>query len=202
MQRAIFRCHSHTLLHHCTIMSFMALVPNVCCAGGIGQACTDEAIHQRTRGCKTFIFQKAHVYLHSFDTTSSPKPAGSQLPHYGPPCVGLHRRSCEERPGTCACAALREHELLVPFIAALAAPTWKRSATSAGRELSGRIEGRERRQALAKAKAALAAVDKATAMGKTLDRKDTFAEKASPHKKRLSDTGTRSTEWRASTWVA
>ena len=66
--------------------------------------------------------------------------------------MGLHRRSCEERPGTCACAALREHELLVPVIAALAAPSWKRSATCAGRELSGRIEGRERRQALAKAK--------------------------------------------------
>ena len=184
------------------IMSFIPLVLNVCCAGGIGQACTDEARHQRTRGCNTFTFRRHMCTLHSFDKTSSPKPAGSQLPHYGPPCLGLHRRSCEERPGTCACAALREHELLVPVIAALAAPSWKRSAACAGREPPGRIEGRERPQALAKAKAALAAVDKATAMGKTLDRKDTFAEKASPHKKRLSDTGTRSTEWRASTWVA
>ncbi len=147
-------------------------------------------------------FYKSHVYLHSFDKTSSPKPAGSQLPHYGPPCLGLHRRSCEERPGTCACAALREHELLVPAIAALAAPSWKRSATCAGREPSGRIEGRERPQALAKAKAALAAVGKAKAMGKTLDRKDGVAEKASLQKNRLSATGTRSSEWRASTWVA
>ena len=119
-----------------------------------------------------------------------------------PPCPGLHRRSGEERPGTCACAALREHELLVPVIAALVAPSWKRSATCAGREPLGRIEGMERPQALAKAKAALVAVGKAKAMGKTLDRKDTFAEKASPQKNRLSATGTRSTEWRASTWVA
>ena len=81
-------------------------------------------------------------------------------------------------------------------------PRWKRSATRAGREPRGRTEGRERPQALAKAKAALAAVGKANAMGKTLDRNDTFAEKACPQKNRLSATGTRSTEWRASAWVA
>jgi hypothetical protein len=76
---------------------------------------------------------------------------------------------------------------------------WVKKAALAAK---AHLEGRERPQALAKAKAALAAVGKANAMGKTLDRNDTFAEKACPQKNRLSATGTRSTEWRASAWVA
>ena len=184
------------------IMSFMALVPNVCCAGGIGQACTDEARHQRTRGCKTFFFTK-HMctYIHLIRRVLRSLPAHSShiMGHHAWASTAAAARRGPERAPAQLFASTNSWSWV---IAALAAPSWKRSATCAGRELSGRIEGRERRQAMAKAKAALAAVDKATAMGKTLDRKDTFAEKASPHKKRLSATGTRSTEWRASTWVA
>ena len=104
-------------------------------------------------------------------------------------CPGLHHRSGEERPGTCACAALREHELLLPAIAALAAPSRKRSATCAGRVPPGRTERREIPRALAKAKAALAAVGNRKATGQRLDRKGTVAEKGKRAQEPLVGTG-------------
>ena len=42
MQRAIFHSHSHTFLHIGLNVLLIALMLNVCCAGGVGQNAHDS----------------------------------------------------------------------------------------------------------------------------------------------------------------
>ena len=151
--------------------------------------------------CASGVLWHSHA---SHEQFACPKPSGSvSRGGWFQFCLPWDRqhRSDEEKPGTCARAAPREHELMDRATVALAAPGKKRRATCAGRVPPGRRERSEISQAVAKANAVLAAVGKGKATEQTVDRKDAVAAKASLQKKRLSATGTRISEWRASTWV-